>query len=114
VPSEIMLALTTRPDSRHRRTDLDDLAGELVAEHRPRLEAGREPVEGEEVGAADRGRMDGDDCVAGLENRRVGDLFDRDVARRAEDDGPHAGCSISTRYPSGSTQKKRQPPHGGS
>src|SRR5439155_4816054 len=102
------------PYALHGRADLDDLAGELVAEHGPRLEAGREPVEGEEVGAADRGRTNSDDCVAQPEDRRVGYLFDRDDARRTEDDRRHAGCSISTRWPSGSTQNNRQPPHGGS
>src|SRR5207302_10261131 len=56
----------------------------------------------------------GDDRVARLQDRRVSDVVDADVARRVEDDGLHAGCSTSTRWPSGSTQKKRQPPHGGS
>src|SRR6185436_17102263 len=92
---------------------LDDGACELVAQDRAVLEARREAVEREQVGAADRRQRDLHDRVAGVEDRRVRHRVDTDVARGAEDDGPHAGCSISTRYPSGSTQKKRQPPQGG-
>ena len=100
MPSEIMLAFTTRCPGRTARTagpDLDDLAGELVAEHGAGLEARRQAVEGEEVGAADRRRPHRDDRVAGLEDRRLGHLVDADVAGALQDDGPHAGCSISTR-----------------
>ena len=92
-----MLALTTRTPGRSVRTpgpDLDDLAGELVPEHRAGLEARSQAVEGEEVGAADRGRVDGDDRVLRLEDPRIGDVVDSDVAGRPKDDRLHGAASV--------------------
>src|SRR5690242_18656884 len=101
-------------DRSNLRPNFDDLAGELVPEDRAHLEAGRKTVIREEVSAADRRSANGHDRVARLENRRIRDLVDAELPRFVEHDRLHAGCSISTRYPSGSTQKKRHPPHGGS
>ena len=84
-------------DAAHVGARLDDDAGELVAEDRAVLEARREAVEREQVGAADRRRRDLHDRVARLEDRRIRHRVDADVAGRAQDDRPHAGCSISTR-----------------
>src|SRR5947208_738335 len=95
------------------RTDLHDDTGELVPEDGRIVEARRHAVQREEIGSADRRPPDLDDRVRPVDDLRIGGVVDphRPVAR--EDDRLHAGCSISTRYPSGSTQKKRDPPHGG-
>ena len=117
VPSEIMLVLTTRWPTRTSRTSeptSTTTPGELVPEHRAVLEARRHAVEREEVGAADRGRPHLDDGVGRLLDHGISDRLHADVTDTGEHHGPHAGCSISTRKPSGSTQKKRQPPQGGS
>ena len=62
---------------------LDDGAGELVAEDRAVLEARREAVEREQVGAADGRRRDLHDGVARVEDRRIRHRVDADVAGRA-------------------------------
>jgi hypothetical protein len=59
-------------------------------------------MEGEEVGTTNGSGAHGDDCIAGFEDGWIWKLVDTDVAGRPEYDGLHgAGCSISTRYPSG-------------
>src|SRR5581483_11650233 len=88
-------------------------ADELVAEDRARLEAGRPAVVGEQVRAADRGVRDAHDRVAVLAQLRIRDVGNLDLLRAGQPHRPHAGCSSSTRLPSGSTAKQRWPPHGG-
>ncbi len=91
---------TTRvagPDLGDFGADFDDLARELVPHDRPVLEAWDVPVERAEVGAADGRGVDADDRVGLREKHGIRDVLDPDVVRAAEDDGLHAGCSISTR-----------------
>ena len=64
-------------DRRDRVAPVDDDAGELVSENRPVLEAGRHPVQREEVGPADRRRTDGDERVRGLEDASIRHLSRR-------------------------------------
>ena len=100
VPSATRLMFTTRSPGRIVETsapDLDDLARELVPHDRPVLEAGDVTVERAEVGAADGRGVDADDRVRRREEDGIGNVLDADVVRAAEDDGLHAGCSISTR-----------------
>ena len=100
VPSATRLMLTTRSPDRIFDTSLPTswtIPGELVAHDRPVLEAGDVPVERAEVGAADRRRVDADDRVRRCEEDRIRDVLEPDVHRAAQDDGLHAGCSISTR-----------------
>ena len=60
-------------DRRDGRADLDDGADRLVAENRSRLHLGHVALEDVQVGAADRRRVDPDDRVGRLDDRRVGD-----------------------------------------
>src|SRR5690606_17439853 len=55
----------------HRGADLDDGADTLVAEDPPLLDGGDVPLEDVEVGAADRRRVDLDDGVRAVDDRRV-------------------------------------------
>jgi hypothetical protein len=84
-------------DRRDVGSDLDDLACELVPHDRPVFEAGHMTVERAEIGAADGRGVDADDRVRSREEDGIGDVLDPDVVRAPEDDGLHAGCSISTR-----------------
>jgi hypothetical protein len=63
-----------RVERRYGVAGLDDGAHRLVAEDRARLNLGHVALEDVQVGAADRGRVDADDRVRRLLDRRVGDL----------------------------------------
>jgi hypothetical protein len=73
------------------RTDLDDLAHELVAEDVAFLHGGNEAVVEVEVGAADGGGGDAHDGVAGIENFGVGHVLDLDIACAHPAGGFHGG-----------------------
>ena len=68
-----------------------------MAEDGPVLEARGEPVQRKQVGAADASGVDADDRIGLQLQDRIGNLLKEDVSRPAQDDGLHAGCSISTR-----------------
>ena len=76
---------------------LHDDPREFVAEDRPVLEAGSQPVKRKEVGAADGGSIDADDRVRLHLQEGIRNLLEADVSRSPQDDSFHAGCSISTR-----------------
>jgi hypothetical protein len=68
-----------------------------MPEDRAILEAGRQAVEREQIGAADRRRAHLDDRVGRRLELRIRRRRADDVADSAQDDGLHAGCSSSTR-----------------
>jgi hypothetical protein len=68
-----------------------------VAEDGPVFEARGQPVQREEVGAADGGGLDADDRIRLELQHGILNLFEVDVSRPTQDDGLQAGCSISTR-----------------
>ena len=74
-PHEVMHETSTRSPGAIVVTagaDLDDRADGLVPEDRAGLHLGDVALEDVQIGAADRGRVDPDDRVRRLENRRVG------------------------------------------
>jgi hypothetical protein len=72
--------------------DLDDLAGDLVAEHPGRAQVGVAGAPDLGVGAADRAVADPDQQAAGA-GRGLGDVLDPDVLGRVEADHPHLSGS---------------------
>jgi hypothetical protein len=64
----------------HRGPDLDDLAHELVAQDVALLHRRHEAVVEVEIRAADRGRGDADDGVAGVQDLGIRDLLDPDIS----------------------------------
>ncbi len=100
VPSEIMLVQTTRSPTRTRRTSAP-AATTLPANSWPRIvpfsKPGVKPWNGNRSAPQIAVAETSHDRIARLEDRRIGHGVDADVAGCAQDDGPHAGCSISTR-----------------
>src|SRR5262245_55460924 len=84
-----------------------------MPEHGLVVKAWRHAMDGEQVRAADRGGRHLHHRVPGILQLRLGNVDHANAAVLAGPDRSHPGSSISTRYPSGSTQKKRLPPHGG-
>ena len=65
----------------HRRADLEDGADALVPEDPALGHSGHVALEDVQVGAADRGRVDPDDGVGGIDELGVGDLVPALVVR---------------------------------
>src|SRR5439155_394648 len=59
--------------------DFNDLAHELVPENVSRLHRRHVAIEQVQIRAADRARGDADDCIARIEDRRVGHALDANV-----------------------------------
>src|SRR4029077_1651885 len=76
---------------------LDDRADGLVTEDRARLDLGDVALEDVEVCAADRGRVDADDCVGWILNGRVGLLFPSAKPRPVVDECLHGSSFRSSR-----------------
>ena len=74
-------------------TRLDDLAHEFVPQHIARFHTGYHAVIKMQVAAADRGRGDADDRIAGVDDFGVRHRVDADVFRAMPCKGLHAALS---------------------
>src|SRR4029453_15897134 len=82
-------------------TDLDHLAHEFMAEHVTWFHCGYIATVDVKVGSADRGCRDSDDCIARIEDPRIGNCLDAHVLFSVVADGLHC------RAPSASSAELR-------
>ena len=101
------------PHALHGCAHVGHRADELVPEHGRIVKPRRQAVDGKQVRPADRGGRHLHHCVSRIMQPRFGNVGHPDRAGLSYSHRFQPGSSISTRYPSGSTQKKRLPPHGG-
>src|SRR5690606_27537954 len=86
----------TAADRRHLPADVLDEADELVPDRRAPV-AGPARVVGVQVAAADARHDDTDQGVGGLDDGRVRDVLDTDVARAVDEGRPHTASRPAPR-----------------
>jgi hypothetical protein len=105
-------------DVRDGRADLDDRPDRLVAEDRPRHDLGHVSLEDVEISATDRRRVDADDGVGRLDDRRVRHGLPGPLARPAVDERFHdasfrvASRGASRRHVAPASEEARRRPAG--